>query len=385
MNFTRKKQVDDWLSDSPLRRCLTLFDLTSLGTGAILGAGLYVAVGELSRGLAGPAIILSFLLASITALLCVFFYAEMSCRIPKAGSAYFYTYVTLGEIWAFIVGWTILLEYIIASASLARACSGCIDLVFQGQISHFFMHDIATWNNHGVAPFPDFLAAGIVLAVTALVCYGARKASNVQKIGTIGNLLVLCYMVIYGLCFVDFNNWPRNFVRYGVKGVLGGAANAFFAFAGFDIIASAAQETVDPQKNIPLSLIFTITICTISLLGVAAVLTLAVPYEQLASFASLAKTFLKVGNFPAAEYIIACGGICATLSALVSLMYSPSRILYVMSLDGLLFTWFSQVSNQTHSPARATLAAGVFSAILALIFEIKQLVSDAASKGSLSP
>ncbi|XP_074627408.1 cationic amino acid transporter 2-like isoform X3 [Acropora palmata] len=374
INFTRKKQVDDWLSDSPLRRCLTLFDLTSLGTGAILGAGLYVAVGELSRGVAGPAIILSFLLASVTALLCVFFYTEMSCRIPKAGSAYFYTYVELGEIWAFIVGWTILLEYIIASASLARACSGCINLLFQGKISYFFMHDIATWNHQGVASFPDFLAAAIVLAVIALVCYGARNASNVQKIGTIASFLFLCYVVIYGLCFTDFHNWSRNIAPSGVKSVLGGAANAFFAFAGFDIITSAAQEAVDPERNIPLSLILTITICTISLLSVAAVLTLVVPYEQLASFVSLAKTFSKVGNFPAAEYIIACGGICATLSALVSLVFSPSRILYTMSFDGLLSTWFSQVTDKTHSPARATLAAGISSAILALIFEIKQLV-----------
>lgn len=373
-NLTRRKQLEDWLIDSPLRRCLTFFDLTSLGTGALLGAGLYVVVGELAREIAGPAIVLSFLLASFAALLSVFFYAELGCRIPKEGSAYVYTYVTLGEIWAFILGWTLVLEYILVGACLARTCSEYINTIFQEEIYRFFMHDIATWNQAGIAQFPDFLAAAIVGAVTILMCFGIRLILNVQKAMTIGNILVICYIVIYGLCFVDVNNWTRNFAPYGVKGVLRGAAIVSFALVGFDVIASAAEEAVDPERNVPLSSVITITICAIAYFGVTAVLTLVVPYEYLASVAPMAEAFSHVGSFPAAEYIIAFGGICATISALVSVLFSSSRILHAMSLDGLLFTWLSHVNGKTHSPTRATIYAGVISAALAVVFDIKQMV-----------
>jgi len=374
-NLTRKKPAEVWLSDTPLRRCLTVIDLTSLGVGSIVGAGLYVVAGDLAREVAGPAVVLSFLLASISALLCVFSYAEYGCRIPKAGSAYIYTYVTLGEIWAFIVGWNVVLEYIIAGASLARACSEYLDTVFQGKIYHFFMHDIATWNHAGIAPFPDFLAAAIVVAVVTLVCLGVRSSVNVQKAVTVGNFIVIFFMIIYGLFFANFKNWTKNFTPYGVQGVLRGAASAFFAFAGFDVITTASEETVYPQRNIPLSLILIITISTIAYLGVTTVLTLMLPYQELDTLAPLAKAFSQNGNFPAAKYIIACGGICATISSLVCVVFSSSRIVYSMSVDGMLLKWFSHVNERSHSPVRATIIAGCFSAMLSLIFDITQLVS----------
>ena len=374
-NLTRKKPTEAWLSDSPLRRCLTAIDLTSLGVGTVLGAGLYVVTGELARDVAGPVVVLSFLLASISALLCVLSYAEFGCRIPKAGSAYIYTYVTLGEIWAFIVGWNIVLEYIIAGASLARACSEYIDAVFQGKIYHFFMQDIATWNHAGIAPFPDFLAATIVVAVVTLVCLGVRGSASVQKAVTLGNFVVIFFMVIYGLFFANFKNWTKNFTPYGIQGVLRGAASAFFAFAGFDVVTTAAEEATYPQRNIPLALLLIITISTIAYLGVTTVLTLMLPYHELDPVAPLAKAFEQGGNFPAAKYIIACGGICATISALVASVFSPSRIVYSMSVDGLLLRWFSHVHDRTYSPIRATIIAGCFSAVLALIFDINQLVS----------
>lgn len=374
-NLTRKKPTEVWLSDSPLRRCLTLIDLTSVGVGTVVGAGLYVVAGELARDVAGPSVVLSFLLASFSALLCVFSYAEFGCRIPKAGSAYIYTYVTLGEIWAFIVGWTIVLEYIIAAASLARACSEYIDTIFQGEIYHFFMHDIVSWDHAGIASFPDLLAAAIVVAVMTLVLLGVRSSVNVQKVVTIGNFIVISFMIIYGLFFADFKNWTQEFVPYGVQGILRGAASAFFAFSGFDVVTTAAEEAIYPQRNIPLSLILTITISTFAYLGVTAVLTLMLPYHELDPFAPLAKAFSHDGNFPAAEYIIACGGICATISSLVAVVFSPSRIVYSMSTDGLVFRWFSLVNDKTHSPIRATVIAGCFSAALALIFDLNQLVS----------
>ncbi|KAJ7379569.1 hypothetical protein OS493_013961 [Desmophyllum pertusum] len=372
-NLTRKKSDEVFQSDSLLRRCLTTIDLTSLGVGTVVGAGLYVVAGELARDIAGPAVVLSFLLASLSALLCASFYAEFGCRIPKAGSAYIYTYVALGEIWAFVVGWNIILEYIIGGASLARACSEYIDTVFHGEIYHFFMNGIATWNYAAIGPFPDLLAFGLVVVVVILVCLGTRLSANVQKVVTAGNFLVVLFMIVYGLFFANFENWTNDFAPYGTRGVLRGAASAFYAFAGFDVVTTAAEEAVNPQTNIPLSLILTVTISTMAYFGVATILTLMLPYYQLDAFAPLAQAFAQ-GNFPAAKYIIAVGGICATLSALVCVVFSPSRIIYSMSTDGLLFRWFSHVNNKTHAPVRATITVGCLTALMAMIFDINQLV-----------
>ena len=380
-NLTRKKSDDLSLSDSLLRRCLSTIDLTSLGVGTVVGAGLYVVTGELARDVAGPAVVLSFILASFSALLCSLFYAEFGCRIPKAGSAYIYTYVAMGEIWAFVVGWNIILEYVIAGASLARACSEYIDAVFQGEIYQFFLKDIATWKHAGIGPFPDFLAFGLVVTVVILVCLGTRLSVNVQKVVTAGNFLVILFMIAYGLFFANFENWTKDFAPYGTQGILRGAASAFYAFCGFDVITTAAEEAVNPQKNIPLSLILVVTISTLAYFGVATVLTLMLPYNHLDPFAPLAQAFAQE-TFPAAKYIVSIGGICATVSALVSTVFSPSRVIYSMSIDGLLFRWFSDVSDKTHSPIKATIVTGCFTALLAMIFDINQLVS---SKCSLCP
>ncbi|KAJ7379567.1 hypothetical protein OS493_013959 [Desmophyllum pertusum] len=372
-NLTRKKLDEVCQSDSLLRRCLTAIDLTSLGVGVVVGSGLYVVTGELVRDVAGPATVISFLLASVSAFLCALFYAEFGCRIPKAGSAYTYTYVALGEIWAFVVGWNVILEYIITGASVARACSEYIDTMFHGEIYHLFMNGIATWNYPAIGPFPDLLAFGLVVAVVILVCLGTRLSANVQKVVTAGNFLVILFMIVYGLFFANFENWTNEFAPYGTRGVLRGAASAFYAFAGFDVVTTAAEEVINPQTNIPLSLILTMTISTMAYFGVVITLTLMLPYYQLDAFAPLAQAFAQQ-TFPAAKYIIAVGGICATLSALVCVVFSPSRIIYSMSADGLLFRWFSHVNDKTHAPVRATITVGCLTALMAMIFGIDQLV-----------
>lgn len=373
-NLTRKKPEELCLSsDSLLRRCLTTIDLTSLGVGTIVGAGLYVVTGQLARDVAGPSVVLSFLLAAISGLLSASFYAEFACRIPKAGSSYIYTYVALGEIWAFIVGWNILLEYIIATASLARACSEYINALFGEEIYRFFMNDIATWNHPGIAPFPDLLAFGLVIAAVALVCVGTRLSANVQKVVTALNFLVIFFIIIYGLFFAKSKNWTNEFAPYGTRGVLEGAASAFYAFAGFDVVTTAAEEAINPQTSIPLSLILVVTISAMAYFGVATILTLMLPYQQLDPFAPLVQAFTQA-NFPPAKFIITVGGICATVSALVCGVFSSSRIIYSMSVDGLLFRWFAHVDDNNHTPIRATIIAGCVAAPLAMIFDIKQLV-----------
>ena len=182
-------------------------------------------------------------------------------------------------------------------------------------------------------------------------------------------------MIIYGILIADLNQWTNRFAPYGFRGVLQGAASCFFIFVGLDVITTAAEETIYPSRNIPLSLLLSISISTLALLGVSTVLIAILPYHELDTFAPLATAFAKVGDFPVAQYIVACGGISATISALVCVVFSPSRLLYSMSLDGLFFGWFSHLSDTTYAPVRATILVGCFAAVLAVIFDLHQLVS----------
>lgn len=370
--LTRKKIEDNWFGESPLKRCLTTLDLTSLGVAAVVGAGLYVVTGELARDVAGPAVVVSFFIAGVAALFSGICYAEFGCRIPRAGSAYVYSYATVGEFWAFFVGWNMILEYIIAAASLARACSEYINSFAQGSIYNFFMEDIAKWNIPALGSFPDFLAMALALVISCIVSLGALKSSLFNKVMTFINLSVIIFIICVGLYFVEGKTW-QAFAPYGVNGVLKAAGSCFYAFVGFDVIATASEEALNPKRSIPLSIILTIVISFLAYFGVATVLTLMIPYNQLSQFAPLAQAFTQRG-FSAAKYVVAIGGLCATMSSLLTATFSVPRILYSMATDGLLYNWFAHVHDTTMVPVRAALASGVLIASLALLLDLKQLV-----------
>ena len=373
-NLTRKKPAEEWFSESPLKRCLTTMDLTSIGVGTVVGAGLYVVTGELARDVAGPAVIISFFIAGIAALFSGICYAEFGCRIPKAGSAYVYSYVAVGEFWAFVVGWNMILEYLIAAASLARACSEYIDSFAQGYIYKFFMENIATWNVPALGSFPDFLALALALIFSAIVSLGAHKSSMFNKVMTFINLFVITLIICAGLYFVDGKNWQPKFAPYGVSGVLTAAGSCFYAFVGFDVIGTASEEAVNPKRSVPMSIILSLAISFLAYFGVATVLTLILPYDQLRRFAPLAEAFAQRG-FSGAKYVVATGGLCATMSTLLTNSFAAPRVVYSMASDGLLFNWFAHVHEKTKVPVRATLVDGVLIAILALLLDVKQLVS----------
>lgn len=374
-NVIRKKPREAWLPDIPLRRCFTTMDLTSLGVGTIVGAGLYVAIGDLARDITGPSIVISVLLASVSAMLCALSFAEYGSRFPDAGSSYIYTYATMGEIWAFVVGWNTAFEFLLIGAGLARKCSELINSASNGKLFLFFTKHLSKhWNVPGKGPFPDLLAAALVLAVVAILCLGARSSTNFHNIVTVVNLLVVTFMIVYGSFFANVKHWTQSFMPHGVKGLLIGAASAFFAFAGFDIVAEAAEEAIEPEKNIPRSLVLIIAISTVAYVGVATVLTLMLPHHTLDVYAPLSGAF-QLKGFPGAKYIVIFGGICATISALFCAVYSTSRIIYSMSMDGLLFRWFSKVHAKTQVPGRAIVVSGIITALLALLFEVDQLVS----------
>ena len=373
--LTRRKEIDNDLSNSQLRRCLDVFDLTSIGVGATVGAGLYVVTGQIARDVAGPAIVLSFFVAAVAAFLSGICYSEFGCRITKAGSAYVYTYTSLGEIWAFIIGWNMILEYVIGTASLGRASSEYIDSITGGVIRKFFIDNIGQFHASGLGSYPDFLAFVLVLAVSLIVASGAKHSAVFNKFVTTINMLVIMFVLAVGLFHVDPKNWAgaHQFLPYGVPGVLAGAASCFYCFVGFDVIATASEETINPKRAIPLSIMLCLIISFLAYFGVASILTLMVSYDKLDKFAPLPEAF-KAAGIPAAKYVIAIGGLCALAGSLMSGIFAVPRIMYSMASDGLLFKFFARIYERTNVPLISIAFAGVLSAILALMLDLKQLV-----------
>lgn len=373
--LSRRKEIDNDLSNSPLRRCLNIFDLTSIGVGATVGAGLYVVTGQIARDVAGPAIVLSFFIAGVAAFLSGICYAEFGCRITKAGSAYVYIYSSLGEIWAFIIGWNMILEYVIGTASLGRASSEYIDSIVGGAIRKFIIDNIGQFQASGLGSYPDFLAFILVLLVSMLVATGAKHSAVFNKVVTTINMLVIVFVIVIGLFHVNPSNWAgaNQFLPYGVSGVLAGAASCFYCFVGFDVIATASEETINPKRALPLAIMLCLIISFLAYFGVASILTLMVSYDKLDKFAPLPEAF-KLAGVSWAKYVIAVGGLCALAGSLMSGIFAVPRIMYSMASDGLLFKFFSRIYERTNVPVISIAFAGVLSATLALFLDLQQLV-----------
>ena len=254
--FTQKKIVDSKsLSQSELSRCLSIFDLTSLGIGSTLGAGIYVLAGEVARSIAGPSIVISFFIAAIASILSGLCYAEFGARVPKAGSAYVYSYVTVGELCAFTIGWNLFLEYVIGASSVARAWSDYFDSIINDRIRDFTLSHLGEIHVPGLSTYPDFFALFFVLLVTFILAIGVKNSSRFNMIFTGINLAVILFIICVGIYFAKGENWTRDFAPYGVSGVFSGAATCFYAFVGFDVIATTGEEARNPSRAIPISIV----------------------------------------------------------------------------------------------------------------------------------
>ena len=257
----RKKAVDpSTIHATQLSRCLSKFDLTSLGVAATLGAGIYILSGTLARGVAGPGIVISFFIAGLASLLAGLCYAEFSARVPRVGSAYTFAYVTIGELCAFIIGWNLFLEYVIAVSSMARAWSSYLDAsLLNDAIKNFTITGIGKLGVSGVImSYPDFFAFFLVLVVSAILCFKVKFTSVTTNVIITVNILVIIFIIIFGAIFAERKNWTDDFLPYGFSGVLTAAAPAFFAFVGFDVIATAVEESNNPSKDVPVAMILTI-------------------------------------------------------------------------------------------------------------------------------
>ncbi|XP_049957826.1 high affinity cationic amino acid transporter 1-like [Schistocerca serialis cubense] len=386
--MSRKKQFDDTdVSKSSLARVLSLFDLIALGVGSTLGLGVYVISGSVSRTEAGPGIIISFLIAAIASMFAGLCYAEFAARVPRAGSAYIYSYVTVGEFIAFLIGWNLILEYVIGAASVARGLTGYIDSLVNNAISNASRQAMPI-DVDFLSDYPDFLAFGITFLLTILLAFGVKESSIITSIMSITNLGVLTFAIVAGALKADVGNWQiekndipdqynggeGGFVPFGIAGIIKGAATCFYAFVGFDAVATTGEEAINPQRNIPLSIIFSLLIVFCCYFGVSTVLNLMLPYYLQDMSAPLSYAFQKVGwNW--AGWIISAGAIFGLGASFLGAMFPLPRIIYAMSSDLLLFPFLGKVHHRFKTPFIGTICAGTITAVMALIFNVDQLVS----------
>ncbi|XP_065206555.1 cationic amino acid transporter 2-like isoform X2 [Planococcus citri] len=393
--FTRRKtDIPGEVTDSKLARVLGLVDLTSLGVGSTLGLGVYVLAGAVALNEAGPAVSISFLIAAIASAFAGLCYAEFASRVPRAGSAYVYCYVTVGEFTAFVIGWNLVLEYAIGTAAVAKGLSNYVDAL-SGKAMENALKDWLPMHIPFLAPYPDFFACSIVLVLTLLLARGVKESSSVNNAFTVVNLITVVIVIVAGAYKANPSYWsiPKEeippgvrggeggYIPFGWSGVLAGAAKCFFGYIGFDVIATTGDEAKNPKRNIPLAIILSLLIIFMAYFGVATVLTMLLPYYKQDANAPLPLAFSEV-QMPALMYIISIGAICALCASLLGAIFPLPRILFAMADDGLLFSCFAEVNKFTKTPVKATLISGVLAGCVSCVFDLTQLI-DMMSIGTL--
>ncbi|XP_023502430.2 cationic amino acid transporter 4 isoform X1 [Equus caballus] len=302
----------EYTMETSLRRCLTTLDLTLLGVGCMVGSGLYVLTGTVAKEMAGPAVLMSFGVAAVASLLAALCYAEFGARVPRTGSAYLFTYVSIGELWAFLIGWDVLLEYLIGGAATARAWSSYLDSIFSHRIRNFTEAHVGIWQVPFLARYPDFLAAGIVLLASTFISCGARISSWVNRTFSAISLAIILFIIILGFVLARPHNWSAEeggFAPFGFSGIMTGTATCFYAFVGFDVIAASSEEARNPKRAVPMAIAISLGLAAGAYILVSTVLTLMVPWHSLDPNSALADAFYQRG-YSWAGFIVAAGSIC---------------------------------------------------------------------------
>lgn len=377
----RRKQVDsDRLraeGHHQLAKALSVSQLIAIGVGSTIGAGVYVLVGTVAREHAGPALTISFLIAGIAAALSAFCYAELASRCPSAGSAYHYSYICVGEGVAWLIGWALILEYTIGGSAVARGISPNVALFFGGPDSlPSFMarHTISCFGHEVVV---DPCAAVLVMVVTGLLCFGIKESATVQATITVLNVCVMLFVIIVG-SYVGFQTgWigysvSAGYFPFGVNGMLAGSATVFFAYIGFDSVASTAEEVKNPQRDLPWGIGLALSTCCALYMMVSVVIVGLVPYFAMDPDTPISSAFARHG-LHWAMYIVTSGAVLALCSTLMGSLLPQPRILMAMARDGLLPPFFSDVNQRTQVPVKSTVLTGICAAILSFFMEVSQL------------
>ncbi|MGK9430076.1 amino acid permease [Bacillus atrophaeus] len=361
----RKKPLDTLLAQSQtksLSRSLSAFDLVLLGIGCVIGTGIFVITGTVAATGAGPALILSFILAGLACALAAFCYAEFSSSIPVSGSVYTYSYATLGELLAFLIGWDLMLEYVIALAAVAAGWSS----YFQSLLAGFHLHiPAALTGAPGSSPGAVFNlpAAVIILIITAIVGRGVKESTRFNNVIVLMKIAIILLFIIVGIGYVKPDNWSP-FMPFGINGVIASAATVFFAYLGFDAVSNASEEVKNPQKNMPIGIIGALAICTMLYIAVSLVLTGMMPYTQLNVGDPVSFALKFVGQDQLAG-IISVGAIVGITTVMLALLYAQVRLTFAMSRDGLLPALFAKVHPTFKTPFQNTWLTGIVAAGIA--------------------
>jgi len=397
----RKKDIVALLREteagnSGLKRSLTASNLVALGIGAIIGTGIFVITGQAAAQYAGPALTISFVISAFGCVFAGLCYAEFAAMIPVSGSVYSYSYATMGEFLAWFIGWDLILEYLFACATVAVGWSGYMQSLLGGwgvELPHHLTQPTFEYS-HGewvlTGSLFNFPAICIVAMVTALLLGGIRQSAWVNNIIVAIKLAVILLFIGFGLSYVDTSNWvpyiPENtgeFGHFGWSGILRGAAVVFFAYLGFDALSTAAQETRNPQRDMPKGILISLSICALLYIAVTAVLTGIVSYDKLNVDAPIALAIDHIGAGLAwLNPLIKLGAIAGISSVILVMMLGQSRIYYAISSDGLLPSLFSKINAKRGVPANATLFAGMLTGVIAGIFPLSVL-SELVSIGTL--
>jgi basic amino acid/polyamine antiporter, APA family len=415
MNLLSRKPISELLAEeghpNALKRALGAGDLIMLAIGAVIGAGIFSSIGTAAAGEilpsgvvvrygAGPALIVSFILLGVVCGLAALCYAELASMIPQAGSAYAYSYATLGELVAWIIGWDLILEYAVGNVAVAVAWGG----YFNSFLTAFGI-DLPAWSTHGyraallssdpavhgllqtaprIAGIPLLLnipAFAIVMAITWLLLRGVRESARANNIMVVIKLLVLGLFVVVGAMHIDTSNYVP-FAPNGWRGIHQGAAIVFFAYIGFDAISTAAEETKNPQRNLPIGILGGLAICTVIYVIVGAVATGMVPYQELKAADPLAKA-LTMAGLETASWIVSLGAVVSLTAVLLVFQYGQPRIFFAMGRDGLLPPWAAKVHHKSRVPHITTLVTGIVVAVGALLADENEIY-DLTNIGTLS-
>lgn len=381
----------------PMKRVLGPFHLTALGVGAIIGVGIFVLTGQAAARYAGPAIVLSFIISGTASAFAGLCYAEFASTMPVAGSAYTYAYTTLGELFAWIIGWDLMLEYLFAASTVAVGWSGYamsflkdFGIVIPGHLSGApFSYTIERgW--HSTGAIINLPALFIVASITALLVLGIRESARFNNVIVVLKVAVIILFISFGIAYIRPENWtpfvPEStgrFGQYGVSGIIRGAGVVFLAYIGFDAVTTAGQESRNPQRDMPIGILGSLTICAFLYILVALVLTGLVKYDRLlvADPLSVAIDAAGPGLFWLRPFISG-GAVAALTSVILVMLFGQSRILYRMAEDGLLPSGLAKIHPRFRTPYFATLLTGSFAAILAGIFPV-DILGELVSIGTL--
>ncbi|VDL90298.1 unnamed protein product [Schistocephalus solidus] len=376
----------------------------------MIGGTIFVLTGTVARAKTGPAVFLAYIIAGIVALFNALNYSELACRFPKAGSTYTYAYIMLGELPAFLAGWSILLEYILGVAAVSRGWSSNLNGLVNDAISNWTIENVGLWSepNGFFASYPDFVALAIILFVSVITCFGIEKSSILNFVCTIVNTGILfaisAFMFVYAKPDLIVAVPPVNatatpgslapddltpFLPYGIVGLVAGTATCFNAFIGFDMISTCAEEAAEPEKSIPRANTLSVLIVTVLLSLASLSLVLYIPWYEF----DLGAPFLKALAGPLSGggdnlakrilfYVVGVGCLIALFSNILTSSIAAPRILYAMGQDGLLFHCLAKISDPFKSPVAATSFIALVAAILTLAFTIESL-ADFLSLGTL--